>query len=172
TNRALCSIRVISSQGIELFLQNSMLPHQETVTHVAGLSVTHVPGLYPPGPPTDMTPEHVAISMENVRRLHEAGVPILAGTDQATHGISIHRDLELLVQAGLEPIDALEGATSAAAKAFGLTDRGRIAKGLRADLVLVQGDPTVNIKATRAIQRVWKTGVEIDRMIPAAHHGH
>ncbi len=82
------------------------------------------------------------------------------------------RDLELLVQAGLEPIDALKGATSKAAAAFRLKDRGRIAKGLRADLVLVEGDPTADIKATRAIRRVWKGGVEIDRPLPSAHPRH
>ena len=49
------------------------------------------------------------------------------------------------------------------AKTFGLTDRGRIAPGLRADLLLVKGDPTQSITATRAIVSVWKTGVESDR---------
>ena len=119
-----------------------------------------------------MTPQSLAIAMENVRLLHEAGIPVLGGTDQATHGISIHRDFELLVQAGLDPIDVLEGATSKAAAAYGLADRGRIAPGLRADLVLVEGDPTADIKATRAIQRVWKIGVEIDRPLPVAHPLH
>jgi len=77
-----------------------------------------------------------------------------------------------MVVAGLEPIDALAAATSAPAAAWGFTDRGRIAPGLRADLVLVQGDPTVNIKATRKIQRIWKAGVEVDRMLPAPPVSH
>lgn len=121
---------------------------------------------------SNITPQNIQIAKDNVRRLHEAGVPILAGTDVATHGVSIHRDLELLVQAGLEPIDALTGATSAAADAFRLTDRGRIAPGLRADLLLVQGDPTADIKATRRIQRIWKAGVEVDRQVPSVHPAH
>jgi imidazolonepropionase-like amidohydrolase len=46
------------------------------------------------------------------------------------------------------------------------------APGLRADLLMVQGDPTVNIKATRKIQRIWKAGVEVDRSIPSAPPAH
>lgn len=120
-----------------------------------------------PGPPSVLTLENVQLLQDNVLALHDAGVPILAGTDVATHGVSIHRDLELLVDAGLEPTEALVAATSAAADAFGLADRGRIAPGLRADLVLVHGDPTTNIKATRAIQKIWKLGVEVERELPA-----
>ncbi len=102
-----------------------------------------------------------------VRQLAKAGVPILAGTDSpnpgTTHGASIHRELELLVSAGLSPTEALAAATSAPARIFGLTDRGRIAPGLRADLVLVKGDPTADITATRDIQRIWKAGHEAVR---------
>jgi hypothetical protein len=51
-------------------------------------------------------------------------------------------------------------------------DRGRIAPGLRADLLLVEGDPTVDIKATRALRRIWKGGVEVPRPLPAALPAH
>lgn len=102
-----------------------------------------------------------------VRQLHQAGVPILAGTDApnpgTAHGASLHRELELLVAAGLTPVEALRAATSAPARVFRLLDRGRIAPGYRADLVLVEGDPTKAITATRAILRVWKGGVEAAR---------
>ena len=104
-----------------------------------------------------------------VRQLHAAGVPILAGSDSpnpgTTHGASLHRELELLVSAGLSPTEALAAATASPARAFGLKDRGRIAPGLRADLVLVQGDPTTDITATRAIERVWKLGHEMLRPV-------
>lgn len=116
-----------------------------------------------PPPPSILTLDNLQIAKDNVAALHAAGVPILAGTDTATHGVSLHRDLELLVDAGLTPSEALVAATSAPADAYGFPDRGRIAPGLRADLVLVDGDPTVSIKATRAIRKVWKTGVEIPR---------
>lgn len=138
------------------------------------LTAEEIQYLFIPGPPNLLTEQNMQIARENVRLLHEAGVPILAGTDVATHGVSLHRELELLVLAGLEPRDALQAATANGARAFGLTDRGRIAPGLRADLVLVQGDPTANIKATRAIQRVWKGGVELERVPVSATepHGH
>jgi len=69
----------------------------------------------------------------------------------------------LLVEAGLTPTEALIGATSAAARVFHLGDRGTIAPGQRADLLLVNGDPTGDIKATRDIAGVWKDGVAADR---------
>jgi imidazolonepropionase-like amidohydrolase len=94
--------------------------------------------------------------------LHRAGVPLLAGSDAIPifgHGIGLHRELELLVEAGLAPIQALTAATSLPARCFGLADRGRIAPGLRADLLLVSGDPTRDITATRAVQTVWRAGM-------------
>ncbi len=109
----------------------------------------------------------LTVAKETVRRLKAAGVPILAGTDApnpgTAHGVALLRELELLVEAGLTPAEALTAATTGPATAFRLTDRGRIARGLRADLVLVAGDPTTDITATRAIEGVWKGGVRADR---------
>jgi imidazolonepropionase-like amidohydrolase len=108
-----------------------------------------------------------AIAEETVRQLKAVGVPILAGTDApnpgTAHGASIHRELELLVQAGLTSLEALAAATSLPATIFDLDDRGRIAPGLRADLLLVDGDPISDISATRAIVGVWKRGIPVDR---------
>ncbi len=105
-------------------------------------------------------------ALASVRALHAAGVPILAGTDApnpgTAHGASLHRELELLVRAGLSPVEALAAATSRTADAFGLEDRGRIAPGERADLLLVRGDPTRAITDTRAIEGVWKQGARVD----------
>jgi imidazolonepropionase-like amidohydrolase len=102
-----------------------------------------------------------------VSQLKAAHVPVLAGTDApnpgTSHGASIHRELELLVRSGLRPPEALASATSIPAAAFHLDDRGVIAAGKRADLVLVKGDPTQSILATRDIVSVWKLGVEDDR---------
>jgi imidazolonepropionase-like amidohydrolase len=104
---------------------------------------------------------------EAVRQLARAGVPILTGSDSPspgqTYGAAVHGELELLVGAGLTPTQALVAATSAPARAFRLTDRGRIADGLRADLLLVEGDPTTDILATRRIVSVWKRGVAAER---------
>jgi imidazolonepropionase-like amidohydrolase len=106
-------------------------------------------------------------AVEAVRALHAASVPVLAGTDApnpgTAHGVALHRELELLVEAGLSPVEALRAATAEPARIFGLDDRGSIAEGRRADLVLVDGDPTTDITATRAIAGVWKEGVRADR---------
>ncbi len=102
-----------------------------------------------------------------VKQLRAAHVPILAGTDAGNpgtvHGAALHRELELLVNAGLTPTEALAAATSVPAKTFHLDDRGRIARGMRADLLLISGDPTINILATRDIIGVWKQGIRFDR---------
>ena len=106
-------------------------------------------------------------SYEAVKQLKAAGVPILVGDDVpnpgTAPGATEHRELELLVEAGLTPTEALVGATSAAAHIFHLDDRGTIAPGQRADLLLVNGDPTSDILATRDIAGVWKDGVAADR---------
>jgi imidazolonepropionase-like amidohydrolase len=104
---------------------------------------------------------------EALRRLARAGVPIVAGTDAPTptqtYGASLHGELEAYVSTGLSPMQALTTATSAPAKAFDLNDRGRIAAGMRADLVLVDGDPTSDILATRHIAMIWKRGMRVER---------
>ena len=104
---------------------------------------------------------------DSVAALYRAGVPIVLGTDanqspgvpaNVPYGESVHRELELLVGAGLTPAEALHAATGAAADRFGLRDRGRIAAGLRADLLLVGGDPTTAITSTRSILAVRLAG--------------
>jgi imidazolonepropionase-like amidohydrolase len=73
---------------------------------------------------------------------------------------SLHDELELLVDAGLSTVEALRAATVLPAQHFGLRDRGVIERGRRADLVLIDGDPIADIRATRQIRRVWCAGVE------------
>lgn len=128
-----------------------------TLTMMQGFAGLGIPGL-----------DYTAAS-RSVAALNQAGVPILAGTDsnlvpgipvQPAFGTSLHHELELLVQAGLSNVQALRAATAAPARAFGLNDRGVIRPGHRADLILVDGDPTTDITATRAIQRIWVGGIE------------
>ena len=106
----------------------------------------------------------------NLARILDAGATVLAGTDAndvpgrpaaVLHGASMHLELELLVRAGMTPATALHAATAGPADAFGLADRGRIAEGARADLLLVGGDPLTDITATREVRRVWRAGVPL-----------
>jgi imidazolonepropionase-like amidohydrolase len=105
----------------------------------------------------------------SVAALHAAGVPILAGTDandsagtpaRIPHGESLHRELELLADAGLSTREVLLAATALPARYFGLPDRGTIRPGLRADLILIEEDPLQDIRATRSIRRIWCGGIE------------
>ncbi|HEX5495077.1 MAG TPA: amidohydrolase family protein [Mycobacteriales bacterium] len=127
-------------------------------------------------PPLPGSRPRFGFARDAVARLRAAGARILAGTDAPSPGtaagVSIHRELELLVEAGLTPVEALAAATSVPAECFGLADRGRVARGRYADLVLVEGDPTVDIRATRAVVGVWRRGVVVPResflAVPAA----
>ncbi|GHV27966.1 hypothetical protein FACS18948_6240 [Clostridia bacterium] len=103
-----------------------------------------------------------------IMTLHNAGVDILAGSDVSepvpglgglAHGVSLHHELQLLVEAGFTPTEALRAATSVPARRFNLDDRGRIAAGYRADLLLVDGDPLNDISDTLNIDTVWRGGV-------------
>lgn len=108
--------------------------------------------------------------LASVKALHDAGVDILVGTDASfafpflgglAHGASVHHELQYLVRAGLTPVQALRAATSTPARRFGLDDRGRIAPGLRADMLLVDGDPTTTISDTLNIRGVWRRGARL-----------
>jgi imidazolonepropionase-like amidohydrolase len=127
--------------------------------------------VFPPASPASAPPEARRAAFEAqlaaVRSLHGAGAKFLAGSDASANvvafGISLHRELELLHLAGLTPTEVLAAATSNTADTFRLNDRGRVTPGKRADLLLVRGDPTTDILATRDIQKVWKAGTELGR---------
>ena len=102
-------------------------------------------------------------SLSLVGRMDAAGVPIGAGTDTpirlAIPGESLHRELELLVEAGLEPAEALAASVRAPARFMGIEDTlGRIAMGQLADLVLLEANPLEEIRNTRRIVGVVSRG--------------
>lgn len=108
----------------------------------------------------------------SVQRLIRAGVPILAGTDANDAagnflegdliGITLHRELQYLVEAGMSEVDALRVATVVPSVLHNLTGRGSIKEGYRADLILLKpgSDPLKNISETMDIARVWTGGFE------------
>ncbi|KAJ6451350.1 hypothetical protein C8R47DRAFT_1189273 [Mycena vitilis] len=112
-------------------------------------------------------PSAYPVANASVAALYAAGVPILAGTDanniptvDVSYGRALHDELELLVGAGMSTVDVLRAATVLAAHHNLLFDRGVVAPGMRADLVLIGGDPIVNISATRDVRRIWIAGRE------------
>lgn len=110
---------------------------------------------------------HFEYACAATKALHQAGVRLLAGTDSpgpgTAYGLSMHVELQLLTECGLSPEEALRAATSIPAHEFNLIDRGRIQAGRRADLLLVKGDPSKDIRATRDIVGVWIAGRGVDR---------
>ncbi|MEA2236838.1 MAG: hypothetical protein QOC81_1562 [Thermoanaerobaculia bacterium] len=142
----------------------SLITDKHLGPYLGADEITNLKAAFPSRPGASV---NMANAFEAVRQLKAAGVPILAGTDApnpgTSHGASMHRELELLVKSGLTPLEALTAATATPAKQFKLNDRGRIAAGLRADLLLVDGDPTSDILATRNIAAIWRNGVVLDR---------
>jgi imidazolonepropionase-like amidohydrolase len=94
-----------------------------------------------------------------VRVLHQAGVPIVAGTDQTVPGFSLDREIELYVQAGFTPMEAIQAATLVPARAMGMEKgSGTIEVGKRADVILVDGNPLENISDIRKVSAVFAGG--------------
>jgi imidazolonepropionase-like amidohydrolase len=108
-------------------------------------------------------------AIRNAQMLHDAAVPLLAGTDLGNPflvpGRSLHRELEVLVdEVGLSPLEALRAATLTPAQAFGMADSlGTVGKGKLSDLVLVRENPLEDIRRLRSIQGVVLAGRYFDR---------
>src|SRR5207248_212501 len=106
-------------------------------------------------------------ALENVKRAKQAGVPLLVGTGAGMTlvfaGPAMHRELELLVKAGLTPAEALQAATVNSARAMGRDKEiGDIAVGKRADFVLLNGDPLQDIRNTSRIDSVFRGGYRVE----------
>jgi imidazolonepropionase-like amidohydrolase len=107
------------------------------------------------------------ITMNVVRALHEAGFPLLVGTDMnflgVYPGVSTHREMELLTEAGLSPYEALQAATYNAAKCLGKLDEvGTISIDKQADIVLLEQNPLENINNTCYIKGVMIHGIWVN----------
>jgi imidazolonepropionase-like amidohydrolase len=94
-----------------------------------------------------------------IKALHDGGIPIVAGTDKGVPGVSVAREIELYVEAGLSPLEAIRAATAVPAQVMGLAaDSGTIAPGLRADLIVVDGNPLARISDIRNVRLVAVDG--------------
>jgi hypothetical protein len=104
-----------------------------------------------------------AAYVNTVAALHRAGIPVVVGTDQAVPGHSVHREMELYVEAGFTPMEALQAATIVPALAMGAEkDTGTIEPGKRADLVILGGNPLDNISNIRKTEKVMQGGALYD----------
>lgn len=112
--------------------------------------------------------ERVRTAISNAKRAHEAGVAVAVGTDAGNpgtfHGPSIYREMELLQEAGLSPMDVLVAGTRTAARAMGRgDDLGTVEAGKKADLVVLEADPTADVRNVRRVRLVVRGGVVHDR---------
>jgi imidazolonepropionase-like amidohydrolase len=114
-------------------------------------------------PQTAQHRKDFAVGQQNLKRLFDAGVNVGFGTDSGAlpgriPGFAEHRELELMVQAGLTPMQAITAATGENAKLLHSLDRGTIVVGKRADLLVLDGDPLIDIRNTQKIFAVYHDG--------------
>jgi len=104
-----------------------------------------------------------ATARDNLLRVHQAGITIAAGSDAGNigtlHGPALHRELELMVQAGMAPADVLIAATRGGAQVMGRSSElGRLAPGYHADLLILDASPLLDIRNTRRVALVMQDG--------------
>ncbi|MGD8729629.1 MAG: amidohydrolase family protein, partial [Gemmatimonadota bacterium] len=108
----------------------------------------------------------LAQAQRNLKVLHEAGVRIAMGTDAGPAarfpGFFEHEELQLMVDAGLTPEEALHAATAVSAGCLGRDDVGTLEPGRWADFIVLSEDPLEDIQATRSIERVYVAGQQVD----------
>jgi imidazolonepropionase-like amidohydrolase len=112
-------------------------------------------------------PDPPRIAMANLKKLSNAGIPIVMGTDAGNigtlHGPSIHREMRLMQESGLTPLEILRSATTNGAKALGLEGKtGAVAAGMYADLVILDADPLADSANLARVYRTIKGGVVYD----------
>ena len=146
----------------ELFTASTAKPpssFEPGVTKVAPELARQLTDVEPPNEVSELRERVFQKELAIVGALHRAGIPIVAGTDQAVPGHSLHREIELYVQAGLTPMEALQAATIAPARAMGLEkESGTLEKGKRGDLILINGNPLEDIRNTRNVEYVVTGG--------------
>lgn len=169
---------VTTSEVFERYGRASSGPIVPTTLEAELVSADKLASFYPP--PADFEPGALGswvtlmartrqARLDNVRRLHGAGLTILAGSDTQSGvfpGAGLHRELATLVEAGLTPAQAIRAATLDPAMFLAAgeePDAGIIAAGKRADLLLVNGDPTQDISALSDIREVVLNGSLLER---------
>lgn len=150
-----------SRRGFSLVVSRLGHSYQDVISLVSksGMVVTPTLALNSRGGTQD-----IAGRAETLKKIVDAGGRIIAGTDSPfiPHAESLHTEIEIYVNAGLTPAQALRTATSESAVALGAGDQlGQLAPGFMADLVVLDGDPLLNIADTRKVNTVVKSGMVV-----------
>jgi imidazolonepropionase-like amidohydrolase len=111
-------------------------------------------------PNFDNVAKHLPALRDNLRRLHEAGVPVALGTDMwAFPGLGVSIEMNCYVRSGITPIEVIRIATQNAARSLGIdAGRGTLEPGKRADLLILDADPLARVENVRSIRAVYKGG--------------
>jgi imidazolonepropionase-like amidohydrolase len=106
------------------------------------------------------------VALKNLKRLFDAGVLVALGTDSGAfpvraQGFSEHLELQLMVDAGLSPLEAITVATRNACEAMNIANEGMLSPGMLANFMVLNANPAQDIKATQSIYSIWKNGVQV-----------
>jgi len=150
----------------EMFMRTGKRPFESFepgVAKVAPALSTQLRNVGPGAAGAEMGEARFAVSLKTVAALHRAGIPVVVGTDQTVPGHSVHREMELYVEAGFTPMEALQAATLIPARAMRMDKEvGTLEPGKRADLVVLGANPLDNISNIRKTERVMQAGVFYD----------
>jgi len=140
----------------EFFTATSAKPpasFEPGVTRVAPELAEQLTDVGPPSERSEIADKIFAKELGIIGVLHRGGIPIVAGTDQTVPGHSLHREIELYVQAGFTPMEAIQAASLVPARVMGLEKEvGTIEPGKRADVIVIDGDPLADIRNTRNVE--------------------
>jgi imidazolonepropionase-like amidohydrolase len=119
-----------------------------------------------PGRQKNMTAYSMAL--RNLKKIHAAGILVAFGTDSGAQprraqGFSEHLELQLMVEAGLTPLEAITIASRNSCQVLKVKDQGTLQPGMNADFMVLNQNPLDDIKATRTIHSVWKKGVMVNK---------
>jgi imidazolonepropionase-like amidohydrolase len=150
----------------EFFTANTSKPpasFEPGVTKVAPELAEQLVDVGPPSPAAPLVDKIFAKEVEITGALHRAGIRIVAGTDQTVPGYSLHREIELYVQAGFTPMEAIQAATVVPARVMGLDkELGTVEPGKRADVIILGGNPLDDIHNSRKVEYVITNGTMYD----------
>jgi len=157
------------SSGRGDLLRRSLVQQAVSQKLLAGTSSAIRTGTYTDAERAGGIDAAIRIAQDNLRRAWKAGVPLVTGSDAGNmlvfHGPTVHRELQLWVEAGLPPVVALQAATLNAAKLLRADSRiGLVAPDRDANLLVVDGDPTRDITATERVSMVVLKGERVRRV--------
>ena len=107
-------------------------------------------------------------ALRNLKKIHAAGILVALGTDSGAQtrraqGFSEHLELQLMVEAGLTPLEAITVASRNSCQVLKVKDQGTLLPGMNADFIVLNQNPLEDIKSTRTIHSVWKNGVMVNK---------